>query len=162
MARFTRGLQARASALRRSGLFDWEAVAIAGSYPTFRRTDFTGNDPIVYIRRMARSRLATYNNLVRYGYSRDAIENYIISRYRRNGWLYADGTPNPFKMLEYFRDISIALGEYIPRAKHRGRGRGRGISKGDVEGQKRRARARSRRKSGRRETLEDYEIGRGR
>lgn len=158
--RYTHGLRARENRLMKNGLLEWEARTIAGAYPTFKRTDYTGHDPAVYISRMQRSRGTTYRNLSRYGYSKSAIEDFILSRYEKNNWLYADGTPNPFKMLEHFRGISIDLGEYIPTAKKRS-GKGRSVSKGDVKGQKARARARAKSRRGTL-TLRDYDEGRGR
>lgn len=159
MAKYNIGRRARQHKLEAHGLMEFEAKAIAGAYPTFKRTDFLGKDPSVYIRRMAKSRIQTIINLRRYGYEDRQIEKYILKKYADMGWVFRNGKLNPFKMLDYYRQQSIDYGEYFPRARWHGRGKGRSISKGDVKAQRARAKAR---KHGGVVSLEDYDTGRGR
>jgi len=159
MARYARGQTARYNWLIKRGFLDFEASEISGAYPTFQKTK-ERSDPSVYIRRMATSRYQTVIQLRRYGYSNEMIIDYIGQLYQKRDWLYIDGEINPWKMLDYFRDISLAKGEYFPTAKRRAHGRS--ISKGDVAGQRARAKARARAKKGLPETLSEYDKGRGR
>ena len=159
MARYNIGRKARLRRLASHGLLRFEAQAISGAYRTFRQTDFTGHDPAVYIQRMLKSRVQTIINLDRYGYTFEQIQKYLLQRYKAMGWLYRNGKPNPFAMLEYFRQKSMDYGEYFPKARRHGRGKGQSISKGDVKGQRERARAKARGKKGKL-TLEDYDRGR--
>lgn len=157
MAQYNIGRRARKNKLERHGLLDFEAEAISGAYPTFYRTDFTKHDPSVYIRRMMKSRRQTHINLYRYGYSIREIEDYIYKHYADMGWLYRNGAPNPFAMLEYYRQKSMDYGEYFPKARRHGRGKGRSLSRGDVKAQK--ARAKARKQKGE-ISFEDYDRGR--
>ena len=161
MAIYNRGRSARSHRLTSHGLLKIEADVIAGAYRTFKPDVSGRTDPSIYIERMMKSRIQTIINLRRYGYEDEQIEDYIVARYRKNGWLFTDGSINPFKTLDYFRQQSIEAGEYFPKARRHGRGKGLSISKGNVKAQKEARRAREREKKGK-STLEDYETRRGR
>lgn len=159
MADYTEGFEGRYRLLTRHGLLPDEADMLARAYRTFEPdlgSREKHSDPSIYIVRMMKSRIQTIINLRRYGYEDEQIEAYIINRYRKNDWLFADGRINPFKMLDYYRQQSIDAGEYFPRARRHGSGKGRSISKGDVKAQRERARARARAKKGK-SNLDDYE-----
>jgi len=157
--RYARGYSSRYKRLTSRGLLEFEAEEIAGAYPTFRRYPDKG-DPSVYIHRMMRSRWQTVINLRRYGYSEEMIEDFIVAQYSKRGWLRPDGTPDVWKMLEYYRRISIANHEYFPSRKSHGI-RGGSVSKGDVKAQKARAGYKKRRIAGK-FTASDYDRIRGR
>ncbi len=155
---YKRGQQARYRTLITKGFTDWEAKEFSLAYPTFQySTD--KHSPSVYLRRMINSRYHMVIQLSRLGYSPEMVDNYIHKLYYRNGWFYADGKPNPYRMLEYYRDKAIASGDYFPKARRHGL-RGRSISKGDVAGQRSRAKAREKAKKGLPISLAEYEKGR--
>lgn len=157
--RYARGFVSRYKRLTSRGLLEFEAEEIAGAYPTFRRYP-DKSDPSVYIRRMMRSRWQTIINLTRYGYSKEMIEDFIVAQYTKRGWLRPDGELDVWKMLEHYRQISIALHEYFPTRRKHGI-RGGSVGKGDVKAQKARASYKKRRISGK-YTAADFDRIRGR
>lgn len=156
--RYARGYSSRYKRLTSRGLLEFEAEEIAGAYPTFKRYA-DKSDPSVYIRRMMKSRWQSIINLQRYGYSKEMIEDFIVEQYRRRGWLKPDGEPDVWKMVEHYRQISIAIHEYFPRRRRHGI-RGGSVSKGDVKAQKARASYKKRRIAGT-FTASDYDRIRG-
>jgi len=95
----------------------------------------------VYVRRAIRAREKLLLKAYKEGWNTREYRQAVLTTYEAKGWFDEVGKPSVYKMLKYYRKISIELGEYTPPPPKKRRLEDWPRWKGDTAGQKKRWRA---------------------
>lgn len=126
--KYWRGL--RYERLPYRGFFAWEAE-------TLKRFPMTRS----YMKRLIRARRQVLLKAIREGWTPGEYRHAVHAEYEMREWFDERGRPSVYKMIKFYRKVSIDLGEYTPPPPRKRGPLDYARWKGDVETQKRRWRA---------------------